>query len=107
MGEISNTDGSEAYWDLALAGLAEEEHHRLGRELRVEDFSRIAKENATRLDDIMSTMFELCIHGRWSYQGADGANKQITRDMVAKLNQDGRINELDLAAYSGGWHPRV
>ncbi|HEC12353.1 MAG TPA: hypothetical protein ENI80_03745 [Acidiferrobacteraceae bacterium] len=105
MGEISNIDESEVCWDLALAGLAEEEHRKLGRTLKVEDFSRIAKENAMRLDDIMSTMFELCLRGHWFYQGTDGVNEQITRDMIDKLNQDGRLNELDLAAYSGGWRP--
>ncbi|NOZ11930.1 MAG: hypothetical protein GXP09_12945 [Gammaproteobacteria bacterium] len=107
MGEKLNIDEGEVCWDLALAGLAEEEHRRLGRTLRVGDFSRIARENATRLDDIMGTVFELCICGRWSYQGADGSDTQITRDMVDKLSRDGRLDEFDLAAYSGGWCPRL
>ena len=40
-------------WDVALEGLIKEEAKKLGRGLRLDDFIRLATENAIRFDDII------------------------------------------------------
>jgi hypothetical protein len=89
-------------WDVALEALVREEQHKLGRPLTLDDFRRLARQYTIRLDDIMVTLFELCLHGRWRY---DGADHQITRELLDKLTAGGRIRDEALEDFTGGWRP--
>jgi hypothetical protein len=92
-------------WDVALAALAKEEYQHKGEALRLEDFHRLAKEHAIRFDDIMVTMFELCINSEWRYQVDSGVDLAINREMLDKLFVKGRLHEGDLKDFSGTWRP--
>lgn len=92
-------------WDIALAALAKEGFEKCGRNLSLADFKRQATEHAIRFDDIMVTMFELCIQGEWQYQDADGNDRAITRDEVNNLYIGGRLADKDVAGYTGSWYP--
>ncbi len=93
-------------WDVALEALAAEEYQKLGRPLTVEDFSRLAKEYAIRFDDIMVTIFELCLHDEWSFLDENGQERPLDREEVEALYVNGRIREEDMAALPGTWRPR-
>ncbi len=103
--DLKNFDEEIPKWDIALAALAREAFEKSGRNLSLEDFKRQAAEHAIRFDDIMVTMFELCIQGEWRYQDADGHDRIITRNEVDKLYVGGRLADKDVAGYTGSWYP--
>ncbi len=103
--ELKKFDEEIPKWDIALAALAREEFDKGGHSLSLEDFKRQATEHAIRFDDIMVTLFELCIQGEWQYQDADGNDRPITRDEVNKLYVGGRLADKDVADYTGSWSP--
>ncbi|HFE32141.1 MAG TPA: hypothetical protein ENJ17_02395 [Gammaproteobacteria bacterium] len=92
-------------WDIALAALAKEDFEKCGRNLTLADFKRQATQHAIRFDDIMVTLFELCIQGEWQYQDAEGKDRAITRDEVNNLYVGGRLADKDVADYTGSWYP--
>jgi hypothetical protein len=92
-------------WDVALASLIREEYLQQGEALGIADFSRLAREHGIRFDDIMETVFALCIHGQWRYTNANGNATPITREEVNRLYVDRRLYEKDLREYNGSWSP--
>lgn len=92
-------------WDVALEALAREESRLLGRPLRMEDFQRLARTHAIRLDDLMVTLFELVIQGEWIYRDAQGRQQAFDRDTLDGLFVNRRLQEADLLAFTGGWEP--
>ena len=92
-------------WDVALEALIKEEQQKLGRALYLDDFRRLAQQYTIRLDDIMVTLFELCIQGVWRYQGGDGDSREITRELLDEMTAGGRIKDEDLKTFVGGWIP--
>ncbi len=102
---LKNFDEEVPKWDIALAALAREEFDKGGRNLSLADFKRQAAEHAIRFDDIMVTLFELCIQGEWQYQDAAGNVHPITRDEVNHLYIGGRLADKDVAGYTGSWSP--
>jgi len=92
-------------WDVALASLIRDVCREKGEALTIADFSLLAREHAIRFDDIMETVFALCIHGQWRYCGADGHARPITQDEVNRLYVDRRLYEKDLREYDGSWSP--
>ena len=92
-------------WDVALAALAREECRLLGRALRLEDFQRLARSHAIRLDDLMVTLFELVIQGEWTYQDAEGQEQVFARETLDRLYVNRRLQEADLQAFTGSWQP--
>ena len=104
--KIKQVDADIPQWDVALEALAQEEVGKLGRGLRIADFQRLAREHAIRFDDIMATLFELVLQGKWRYEEPDGVAKTITRDEVEKLYVAGRLVEPDVIAYIGLWLPQ-
>ncbi len=88
-------------WDIALANLAKEEYQKKSAALTMDDFTRLANEYHIRLDDIMITMFELVIHGKWVYEG----EVEVTRSTLNDLYINGRLHAKDLALFSGLWRP--
>lgn len=92
-------------WDVALASLIRDASASKGGALSIDDFSRIAREHSIRFDDIMETVFALCIHGQWRYNDASGAVHQITQDEVNRLYVERRLYEKDLREFTGSWSP--
>jgi len=92
-------------WDEALEALVKEECSQKGGVLMIEDFSRIARVHSIRFDDIMETVFALCINGQWQYTNSNGSVHSITQDEVDRLYVERRIYEKDLRDYTGTWSP--
>lgn len=105
MAEGSDDGQDKPKWDVALASLAQEECQQKGGTLNIDDFSRLARDNAIRFDDIMETVFALCIHKQWRYVDSDGNIRAISQDEVNRLYIDRRLYEKDLREYSGCWSP--
>ena len=72
-------------WDVALEALIKEEHQKLNRPLNLDDFRRLAQQYTIRLDDIMATLFELCVHAQWQYWNSAGKPQEITRELLDEL----------------------
>lgn len=102
---VQDFDEEIPKWDIALAALANEIAENSGKVLTLEDFKQIAQKYAIRFDDIMVTMFELCIHEQWQYQDAEGNDRVISREEVDNLYVGGRLADADVAAYTGNWRP--
>ena len=92
-------------WDEALAGLIGDEYAKKQTPLTIDDFAALARRYSIRFDDIMETVFKLCIHDVWSYQTADGTAQKITQDMVDRLYVNARLYEKDVREFTGGWTP--
>lgn len=105
MAENSNDVAGVPNWDVALASLIRDECQSQGGSLSIADFSRLAREHAMRFDDIMETVFALCIHGQWRYTDADGNARPITQEEVNRLYVDRRLYEKDLREFNGNWSP--
>lgn len=93
-------------WDVALESMVAEEYGKAGRDLTNEDFIRLARENAIRYDDIMETVFKLCIHDKWEYRNEAGDLEPITQDTIDRLYVNARLQGKDLRHFTGGWRPR-
>lgn len=94
-------------WDVALEALAKEEQQKLGRPLNLDDFRRLSRQYSIRLDDMMVTMFELCIHDQWRYRGGETGVQNITRELLDKMMAGGRLKDADLENFAGGWLPVI
>ncbi|HFQ91729.1 MAG TPA: hypothetical protein ENK29_02480 [Chromatiales bacterium] len=92
-------------WDVALEALARETCQHLERPLNQLDVRRLARQYAIRFDDIMITLFELVIHGKWVYLDETGKPREITREVLDGLYVNGRLEERDLVDFAGGWRP--
>ena len=91
-------------WDVALESLLNEEHHKLGRALQIDDFHHLAAQHAIRFDDIMATLFELVLNGNWRYDDHDDP-RPLTRDRVNHLYINGRLDPVDVREFRGEWSP--
>ncbi len=92
-------------WDVALEALVTEEFAERGMEMQVADFQRLAREYNIRFDDIMDTLFRMCIEGVWGYRNGNGQEQLITRQDYDRLFVNGRTKMEDMEAYDGGWYP--
>ncbi|VAW90449.1 hypothetical protein MNBD_GAMMA17-971 [hydrothermal vent metagenome] len=91
-------------WDIALEGLANDTYRMKGAALNIDDFQKLAVDNRIRFDDIMVTMFELCIYSKWQYKNDQG-EVTITRQTLDQLFVNGRLQEKDMRDFSGDWMP--
>lgn len=92
-------------WDVAIEALIREEFQKQRRMLVVEDLDRLAQQYVIRLDDMMTTAFELVLQGKWIYLDEHGANRRITRAGIDKLRVHGRLQYKDMEQFTGGWRP--
>ncbi len=92
-------------WDVALEALVTEEFAERGMEMGIADFRRLAREYNIRFDDIIDTLFRMCIEGVWSYRNGDGREQSITHEDYNQLFVNGRTREEDLVEYDGKWFP--
>ena len=91
-------------WDIALEGLANDTYRMAARALNVDDFHKLAVDNKIRFDDIMITLFELCIDGKWQYR-ENSARVEIRRETLDQLFINARLQEKDLRSFTGEWSP--
>ena len=106
MFEISSEFNEEIpKWDVALEALTREECKHKGGPIHKADIRRLASQYAIRFDDIMITLFELAIHGKWVYLDKSGCLQEITREMLDELYVNGRLEEKDLKDFMGCWQP--
>jgi hypothetical protein len=99
-------DDNTPKWDVALASLARDEYRSKAAPLTLDDFHRLAREHAIRLDDIMETMFLLAINGEWKYLDASGKEKSLDQATLDSLYIKRRLSEEDLRSFGGSWQPR-
>lgn len=92
-------------WDVALEALAREEYYKKSIPLDVADLRRLALEYSIRFDDIVVTLFELCIYGEWQYRDNGGKVDEMTREKFDELTSAGRLKDKDLSGFDGGWAP--
>lgn len=90
-------------WDVALEALVRDEYQKKGEPLTVADLRRLAMEYAIRFDDIVVTLFELCMHGVWQYRDRGGNVDEMTRERYDELTSGGRLKDKDLLGFDGGW----
>ncbi len=102
---MPNPEENMPKWDVALASLASETFRLKGQALDLEDFHRMAKQHAIRLDDIMETLFRLVIDGQWTYTDSNGQPQTLTQETLDKLYVKRRLSEEDLNVFDGGWRP--
>src|SRR3569623_3052327 len=94
-----------AKWDVALEALLKEEQLKKAAPLTVDDVRRLALEYAIRFDDIVVTLFELCIYGEWQYRDRQGVVGEMTPERFNDLTSNGRLKARDLIGFDGGWAP--
>lgn len=94
-------------WDVAIESLIAEEYYKNKTGLRVDDFKRLSTEHTIRFDDIMDTVFKLCIHGEWRYRDEKGKDVAITQKTVNELYVNARLHEKDVRELKGSWAPMV
>lgn len=92
-------------WDVALEALVREEYEKKGEPLTVADLRRLAMEYAIRFDDIVVTMFELCLNAEWQYRDHAGNIDEMTRERYDELTSAGRLKDQDMQRFDGGWSP--
>ena len=92
-------------WDVAIEALIREEFAKQRRMLAVEDFDRLAQQYVIRFDDMMTTAFELVIHGKWIYLDEHGVSGSMTREIIDELSSVGRLQRKDVERFTGGWRP--
>lgn len=91
-------------WDVALEGLLREEHARRRSGLTVEHIEQLCVQYRIRFDDMMHTLFELTVRGRWRYLPEPDVIAQVTRQDVDALWSEGRLfPERARAHYPGAW----
>ncbi len=103
--ETTEHDTLTPKWDVALEALLTEEYDERGMEMRVADFQRLAREYGIRFDDIVNTLFRMCIEGVWCYRDGAGRERPITQEDYDRLFLKGRTGEEDMVEYDGGWYP--
>ncbi len=92
-------------WDVAIASMANDHYRRKSGPLTLDDFRRLSKQHAMRLDDVMETMFLLAIHEEWEYSDAQGIKQPLDQKTLDGLYVKRRLSEKDLSAFDGSWQP--
>lgn len=92
-------------WDVAIEALIHEEFINRRRMLVIADFDRLAQQYAIRFDDIMATVFELVVCGKWSYLDDQGVSRTFSREDVDRLCVHGRLARPDIEKLAGRWRP--
>lgn len=91
-------------WDVALEALVMEEYDTIRRPLGLDDFRRLGQTHGIRFHDIMATIYQLEVHGKWRHQGVDG-NQPATPSALEGLYVHGRLDEDTAEKYAVTWSP--
>ncbi len=104
-GDGPDLNGKIPSWDVALEALLCDEARAGKAPLTLQDIMRLAASYRIRFDDMMVTLMELTVCGRWRYLRADGVPQIISQADLDRLYSKGRLNESHLAGFDGGWWP--
>ena len=96
---------NDPLWDEGIASFLLGEYEARGEPLSIDDLQRFAIDNATRVGDILETLFLMAIYGEWRYTDAGGEALTLDQAALDELYSKGRLGEDDLAAFSGVWTP--
>ena len=93
-------------WDEGISSFLAGEYERRRAPLTTGELQGFAIEHATRVGDILETLFLMAIYGEWRYVDA-GSGDELTLDQEALdgLYAKGRLSADDLAAFPGVWEP--
>jgi hypothetical protein len=91
-------------WDVALEALVRDEFKTLRRPLGLDDFRRLGQAHSIRFHDIMETIHQLELHGKWQHQGKNGDHPASAKDLDG-LYVHGRLDEDTAEKYTVTWMP--
>ena len=97
---------NDPLWDEGLSSFLLGEYEARGEPLSIDDLQRFAIEQATRVGDLLETLFLMAIYGEWRYVDA-ASGRELTLDQGAldELYAKGRLAPEDLQAFPGVWVP--
>ncbi len=94
---------NDPLWDEGISSFLQGEHERLDRPLTIDDLQGFAVERATRIGDILETLFLMAIYGEWRYTDAAGNGLELDQGALDALYAKGRLKAEDLQAFAGVW----
>ena len=92
-------------WDEGIALFLDGSWQQCQRPLTIDDLQRFSVEHATRISDILETLYLLTIYGKWTYRTMTGERIELDEAALDALNARGRLAHDDLDAFSGVWEP--
>lgn len=92
-------------WDEAIQGMLAEEFNTKQRPLDIVDLQTLAVDHATRIGDIMETLFLMAVYGDWIYTSEEGETQAIDQSALDELYARGRLGADDLKTFDGVWQP--
>ena len=96
---------NDPLWDEGISSFLLGEYETRRAPLTIDDLQGFAIEHATRVGDILETLFLMAIYGEWRYTDAAGAELVLDQAALDELYAKGRLSARDLAAFPGMWSP--
>ena len=96
----------EPLWDEGISSFLVGEYESRGAPLTIDQLQGFAIEHATRVGDILETLFLMAIYGEWRYIDPDsGEALELDQGALDGLYAKGRLAGQDLEAFPGVWEP--
>jgi len=92
-------------WDEAIQGMLTAEFEKNQRPLDIVDLQTLAADHATRIGDIMETLFLMAVYGDWIYASEEGEKQSVDQAALDDLYARGRLGADDLKTFDGLWQP--
>ncbi len=102
-----HSDDDMPSWDVAIAGMIEEEYRKTKKPLFMQAFRDLASEYDFRLDDIMETVFLMVMHEAWSYNASPDDKKELNHETLVEYCLKKRMTAEDLDLFAGSWQPKA
>ena len=96
---------SDPLWDEGISSFLLGEYQARQAPLTIEDLQGFAIAQATRVGDILETLFLMAIYGEWRYTDAEGNELKLDQGALDELYAKGRLGAEDLQAFPGVWSP--
>lgn len=96
---------TDPLWDEGISSFLLGEYETRARALTIDDLQGFAVERATRIGDILETLFLMAIYGEWRYTDASGTELRLDQGALDALYAKGRLKAEDLQAFAGVWSP--
>ncbi len=92
-------------WDEGIQAMLSTEFERKQKPLDIVDLQTLAVDHATRIGDIMETLFLMAVYGDWNYTTEGGETQAIDQAALDDLYSRGRLGADDLKTFDGVWTP--
>ena len=96
---------NDPLWDEGISSFLLGEYEARRTPLTIDDLQGFAIEHATRIGDILETLFLMTIYGEWRYADAAGTELTLDQGALDELYAKGRLSSEDLTAFPGVWAP--